>query len=336
MNNQTEFNSFSVIQFTWKWRKPLLIVTLLSGILAFTITLLFIKPMYRSTAIVFAPMFNSLMLENFDMKNDIRRYGEENETEQLLQILNSRDFKDTLVRHFNLIEYYDIDTTHRHWKSKLYKKLDNNIHIKRTQFGGIAISVYDVNPQHAAMLANAMVDKLDVFKNKIDQERSRAAGELLQRQIIEVNARLTTVNDSIQKLANEGLFVYDLQVERVIQQYATALGQGNMAGAQRIQKEIDKLAKWGPTSVVLREELIYLIRREAQLKSLLWNAEMNSSGIMPTKFVVEKAIPFEKKVYPKKSIITLLSAIGAFIVTFFVLLIVEKIKTDISRHKKDE
>jgi len=335
MNNQPDQTAFSVIQFAWKWRKLLLIITLLSGILAFAVTL-FIKPMYRSTAIVFAPMYNSLMVENFDMKNDIKRYGEEHETEQLLQILNSRDFKDTLVRQFNLIEHYGIDMRRKLWKSELYKALDNNIHIKRTQYGGISISVDDIDPQKAALIANAMVDKLDAFKNKIDRERSIAAAELLRSQMKEVNAKMIIVNDSIQKLANEGIFIYDLQVERVIQQYAAALGQGNVAGAQRIQKEIDKLTKWGPVSVILREELIYLIRRETQLKSLLWNAEMNANGLMPTKFVVEKAVPIEKKVYPKKSIIALLSAIGAFVATFFVLLIVEKIQTDISVHKKEE
>jgi uncharacterized protein involved in exopolysaccharide biosynthesis len=311
-----------------------LIVTLLAGILAFIFSL-FIQPMYRSTAIVFAPQFNSFLVDNFEFRTDVKRYGHEYETEQLLQILNSRDFKDTLVRQFNLIEHFGIDTMHRHWKSKLYKELDN-ITIKRTQFGGIAITVSDRSPQMAAALANAMVDNLDAFKNRIEQERAQAVCDLLQRQIDEVNAQMIIVNDSVQKLANEGIFIFDLQVDRVMQQYATALGQGNAAGAQRIRKEIDNIAKWGPTSVILREELIYLVRRETLLKSLLWNAQMNASELMPSKFVVERAIPIEKKVFPKKSIITLFSAIAAFIVTFFVLLIIEKIKTNLPTYKKDE
>jgi len=334
-DKQNEFNSFSVIQFAWKWRKPLLIITLLAGILAFCVTL-FIKPMYKSTAIVFAPQFNSFIIDNYDSKNDMRRYGEEHETEQLMQILNSRDFKDSLVRQFNLIEYYGLDTEKKYWKSDLYKELDNNIKIRRTQFGGIMISVFDINPHHAAVLANAIVDELDIFKNKIDNERTQAARDLLQRQINEVNEKMVKVNDSVQKLANEGIFIYDLQVERIMQQYAIALGQGNASGAQRLQKEIDKLSKWGPTSVVLREELIYLVRRETILKSLLWNAEMNLSGLMPAKFVVEKAIPMEKKVYPKKSLIAFLSAMGTFFVTFFVLLAIEKVKADIPMLKKEE
>jgi uncharacterized protein involved in exopolysaccharide biosynthesis len=57
---------------------------------------------------------------------------------------------------------------------------------------------------------------------------------------------------------------------------------------------------------------------------------------MPAKFVVEKAIPMEKKVYPKKSLISLFSAIGAFLVTFFALLAIEKIKAEIPTLKKSE
>jgi capsular polysaccharide biosynthesis protein len=335
MEQKNEFNSFSVIHFTWKWRKPLLIIALLSGVLAFIISV-FIKPIYQSTAIVFAPQYNSLLVDNVEIKSDVTRYGAEHETEQLLQILNSRELKDTLVCHFNLINHYRIDTLERYWKTKLYKELDNNINVKRTQWGGIVVSVRDQSPQFAAILANAMVDELDNFKNKIEHERAKATCDLLQSQINKVHAKMIIVNDSVQKLANEGLFIYDNQVDRVTQQYALAVGQGNMAGAQRLQKELDKIAKWGPTCVILREELIYLVRRETTLKSLFLNAEMNLNGLMPSKFVVEKAIPVEKKIYPKKLLIAFFSAIGAFLVTFFVLLSIEKIKAEVHIYKKKE
>ena len=330
MENQTEFNSFSVIKFSWKWRKPLIIITIAAGILAFFFSM-FIKPMYRSTAIIYAPLYNSFVVENLD----VRRYGHEHETEQLVQILNSRALKDSIATQFNLTQYYKIDTLDKHWRYYLYKEMDDNFDVKRTQYGAVSIAVRDKDPYHAAMLANAMLDIVDVFRNEIDREHTNAACKLLQNQIDDVHEKMVIINDSVQKLANEGIFIYDVQVERVIQQYAAALGQGNMAGVQRIQKEIDRIAKWGPTCVILREELIYLVRRETQLKTLLWNAEMNASGLIPAKHIIEKAVPIEKKIFPKKSMIAFFSAIGAFLVTFFALLIVENLK-EISLEKKDE
>jgi hypothetical protein len=287
--------------------------------------------MYRSTAIVYAPLYNSFVVENLD----VRRYGHEHETEQLVQILNSRDLMDSIAVQFNLTQYYGIDTLDKYWRFYLYKEMGDNFDVKRTQYGAVSITVRDKDPHHAAMLANAMLDKVDVFRNEMDREHAEAVCNLLQKQIDEVHAKMVIVNDSVQKLANEGIFIYDVQVERVIQQYATALGQGNTAGAQQKQKEIDRIAKWGPTCVVLREELIYLVRRETQLKTLLWNAEMNVSGLIPAKHVVEKAVPIEKKISPKKSMIAIFSAIGAFFVTFFALLIMEKLK-EFSLEKKDE
>ena len=329
MDNPTDFNSFSVIKFFWKWRKLLITITLISGILAFIFSL-FIQPMYKSTAIVYSTHYNSLLFINEDMSSDMQKYGKEEETEQLIQILQSREFVDTLVSQFNLIEYYGMDTLKKHWTSLLYKDLENNINIKRTQFGGISIAVKDRNPQFAATLANAIVDRLDFFKGKVEHERTQAVCELLQRQIDEVHEKMVIVNDSVQRLADEGIFIYDLQVERVMQQYATALREGNSAGAQRLQKEIAKIAKLGPSSVIMREQLIYLVRRETLLKSLLWNAEMNASGMLPSKFVVEKATPIDKKVYPKRMLIGIFSALGAFIITFFALLSYEKIKENLS------
>jgi hypothetical protein len=78
------------------------------------------------------------------------------------------------------------------------------------------------------------------------------------------------------------------------------------------------------------------VRRETQLKSLLWNAEMNASGLLPSKFVVEKATPIDKKVYPKKSLFGIFSAMGAFIITFFALLSFEKIKVNFSTANENE
>jgi len=330
MEQKNEFNSFSAVQFAWKWRKTLLIVAFTAGVLTFIVTC-FLKPTFRSTSIIYAPLSNM-----YYKGSDVKSYGHEHETEQLIQTLNSRDFKDTLNRIFNLTAYYKIDTTKKNWQSKLYKKMESNIGFKRTKYGSVVITVEDESPFQAALIANTIVDELDIFKNRIDQDRALAAYNLLQRQINKVHEKMLSINDSVQKLANEGLFIYDVQVNRVIQQYATALGNGNMAGAQRLQKEIERLIKWGPTCVILREELISLVRHESYLKTVIWDTEMNLLGMMPTKFVVEKAVPVDKKVFPKKSLISAFSALSAFIVTFFVLLIIEKIKAGIPLKKEEE
>ena len=68
----------------------------------------------------------------------------------------------------------------------------------------------------------------------------------------------------------------------------------------------------------------------------MMDAKMDMESNMPVKFVIEKAIPADKKAYPKKLIIMILSTLAAFVVTLFTLVIIENIQTDPERKKKNE
>jgi hypothetical protein len=65
---------------------------------------------------------------------------------------------------------------------------------------------------------------------------------------------------------------------------------------------------------------------------------MDMDGGMPVKFVIDNAIAHDKKAYPKRSVIMILSTLGAFILTLMTLLIINNIKEDTSipSHKKEE
>ena len=128
----------------------------------------------------------------------------------------------------------------------------------------------------------------------------------------------------------KGVFTYEFQSERFMQQYAIAIAQGNMAGVQRLQKEIDKLEKWGPVAFSLRQEQIMLSEHVAFLKTKLLSAKADLSGKMPVKFVIEKAIAPDKKSYPKKMIIAILSSFGAFFLLLISLLLFDRIKKEIN------
>jgi hypothetical protein len=118
-------------------------------------------------------------------------------------------------------------------------------------------------------------------------------------------------------------------VERVNQQHAIAIAQGNTAGVQRLQKELEKLEKWGPVAFALRQEHIYLSEQVATAKIRLMAAQMDLSGIMPVKFVIEKAVPTDKKSFPKKIIISIVATIGTFFLTLLTLLFIDKIREEI-------
>ena len=78
-NNQN-FNSFSLVQFVWKWRKTIILVCLVTAVLSLIVSFL-IKPKFKSTAVVYAPRTNSvakilLNEENYNERLDMKAYAE--------------------------------------------------------------------------------------------------------------------------------------------------------------------------------------------------------------------------------------------------------------------
>ena len=335
MDTKNNFDSFSLINYIWQWRKLFLIVCGAAGLLTiFFTSKIFISPQFTATTVIYAPRTNSLSKiftneNNINERLDIKAYAVEEETEQMMQILNSREIKDVLIERYDLINYYGIKTNKKAWKAKLYETVDGFIKIKRTQYGAITISASDWNPEQAAKIANDIASELDTIKNRIERERARAACKALEIQIKEAEGQRKIIEDSLDIIAKKGVFILDFQIERVMQQYAIALANGNMAGVQRLQKELEKLEKWGHTSNALRREQFYLSDQIGFMKVRLLNAQMDSYGTMPVKFVIEKAVAPDKKSYPKKLIFAIGTTIATFFLILIILLFIDKIKKEI-------
>ena len=328
-NNQ-QFNSFSLVQFMWQKRKTLILVCLVVAVVSLIASFL-VTPKFKSTAIVYAPRTNSvakilLNEESYNERLDMKAYADDEETEQMMEILNSREIKDILIDKFDLYNHYGLGEGVSYRQTKMYKYLKGNIEVKRTQYGAIAVSVIDKDPQVAADMANEILVLLDSVKNRIDHERTIASYNLLKRQLEIVDAEVQRIDDSVQVLMQNGVFDFKSQSERVMQQYATAVAQGNTAGMKRLEDELKKMATWGPRSLTLYEEQAYFREYQSVVKIKMMNAIVDMDTEIPVKFVIERAIPADKKTYPKKSLIVLLSTVSAFILAVLVLLTIDKIK----------
>ena len=325
-----QFNSFSLVQYIWQKRKTLILVCLVVAVVSLIASFL-VTPKFKSTAIVYAPRTNSvakilLNEESYNERLDMKAYADDEETEQMMEILNSREIKDILIDKFDLYNHYGLGEGVSYRQTKMYKYLKGNIEVKRTQYGAIAVSVIDKDPQIAADMANEILVLLDSVKNRIDHERTIASYNLLKRQLEIVDAEVQRIDDSVQVLMQNGVFDFKSQSERVMQQYATAVAQGNTAGMKRLEDELKKMATWGPRSLTLYEEQAYFREYQSVVKIKMMNAIVDMDTEIPVKFVIERAIPADKKSYPKKSLIVLLSTVSAFILAVLVLLTIDKIK----------
>ncbi len=331
-NNNNDFNGFSIVKFIWKKRILLAIVTVIAAILSVFASYL-IKPQFKSQAVIYAPRTNSLAKilmneQNYNERLDVKAYAIEEETEQMMQILSSRTLKDTIAARFNLPTYYGLDTNAASWRYKLYDYMNGFIDVKRTSFGAISVTVSDWDNHQAAHIANSIIDYLDTIKNNIERERAAASYKLLSEQYAKINEEIKRIDDTLSVLASNGVLMLDRQTERITQQYAIAVAQGNSGAVARLQKEIDKLAKWGPTVLTLQNEQFTFTKYQALCKQKMMDAEMDMKGGIPVKFVIDRAIAADKKSYPKKSVVVILSTLGAFFVTLLIALLVERIRKE--------
>lgn len=336
-----EFNSFNLIQFIWKWRIWFIISCLAAGILTY-VTCLLINPYFESTAIVYAPRTNSVSQilfptgDNYNERLDMKAYGIEEETEQMMQVLNSDDLRDIIVTKFDLMPHYGVDSTVSGWRYKLNKIYTSNVKINRTSYGAIAIKVIDVDANLAATIANEIVNQLDTLKNRIERQRAEAAYLLLQNQLVEINAEIDRTNDSLEMMMQLGVFDFERQSDRLMQQHAVAVAQGNAAAMKRLEEEMTKLATWGPKVENLREQLQHFREYQVLCKTQLMNAKIDMEGQIPVKFTLQKAQPGDKIVYPKKLVMTIVAVVSTFIILLIVLLIVDNIRRMPRAERKGE
>ena len=339
-NSRNEYNSFSLLRFVFSKWKIFLIVLVASAVLSFVCASL-IKPHYRATAVIFGPRTNAISKvlladETNNERLDIKAYAIEEETEQMMEILGSRDIKDAIIKKYNMLEHYDLDTTKKYWQTKLYKNMTNSLIIKRTKYGAISITFDDIDPVFACNITNDVLDLLDLTKRRIENERAAAAYAMLEKQLADVNAEIQRVDDTLQMIMEHGVFEFEGQSERVMQQYAIAVAQGNTAAVQRLSVELEKLATWGPRAHALQEVQFNFRKYQSLVKQKMMDTKADMENEIPTKFVVERAIVPDKKAYPKKSVVMTLSVIGSLIVTLIILLVVENLKGTPSLRREEE
>ena len=165
-----QFDSTNLLVFLLKWKKPLIIVSISAAIISAAISLI-IPEKFESTYVFFPAYSGSIskgiMTEDAGAKNDIVQFGEEEQAEQMLQILNSEWIRGNVVNKYGLYEHYELFEDIEYRDTKLVKMWEDNVSFKRTEFQSIEIRVLDTDAQMAADIANDVASLVDSAKNKM-------------------------------------------------------------------------------------------------------------------------------------------------------------------------
>jgi capsular polysaccharide biosynthesis protein len=333
-----DFDSSNLVVFLYKWRRPLLIVLIsaLAGSWFFSLPL-FITPKFQSTVIMFpasnSSISQSLLNEQPVKGQDITAFGEDDQAEQLLQILNSNKIRDRIVKQFNLMQHYGIDSTSELKFSRLFKEYDNNITFRRTEFMAVQISVYDKDAQMAADIANTIAALLDSTKNNMIRQRSVKGYQVVKAEYEAVKAEKDKIVDSLITLGKLGVNDVEYQSQVLNQQYAITIMNGNRTAQNALQKKLDVLGQYGGIYLALKNALEFKTEQLILLETKYKQAKVDAEENLPQKFVVSDAFKAEKKSYPIRWLIILVSTLASLFLAVIVIIVQEKISA-YNAHKK--
>lgn len=326
-NSNNEFDSSSLVLFIGRWFKPLLFISLAAAILSAVASLL-IKDQYSSEVILFPVSTNSisrsLLSDDAASGGDILEFGEEEQAEQLLQILHSDEIRETVIRKFHLLEHYEIDTTGRFPHTELNNRFLGNVRFERTEFMSVRIEVLDEVPQVAADIANEIASLSDSVRHRIHKDRALEAFRIVEKEYLGKVAEVKRVEDSLTFLRGLGVFDFQTQTQVLTEQRAQALIKGKKDVADDIDKTFQLLAKYGAKQVALSDRLYREYVRLSTLKKMYEQMGVDLKEELPFKFVVNRAVPAEKKKYPIRWLIVVISTISAFVLSVLVVAIMDK------------
>lgn len=325
-----EFESTSFLVFLHYWRKPLIIIplfALLASVIFSGPT--FITPKFKSTVILFPTSTNSiskaLLAVRSGEKQDVMQFGEDEQAEQLLQILNSNKIRDKIIDKYNLLDHYEIKPDAKYRITKLYRAYSNNISFRRTEYMAVKITVLDKNAQMAADIANDIASHLDSIKNAIQKERAIKAFKIVETEYFKQRAYMHYMEDSLTKLRILGVHDYESQAEMINRQLAIELARGNKSGIKALESKLDVLAKYGGPYVSIRDDLEFEKEQLSLVKAKYDEAKIDAVEVLPQKFVVDSAYKAEKKSYPVRWIIVFISVVSSFLLAVFVLAVFDSL-----------
>ncbi len=300
----------------WTNFRTLLIIAVLT-IIGSAIVALILPVYYESTTTIFpVKLAQAPVNETAFRRGNISDFGETGEAEQALEILNSNSLMERVVEKYNLYDHYKIPRNLPAAKSFVFKTYQGNVGIKRTKFNSIQITVKDQDAKMAADIANAIANYLDTLKYEIVLTR---ANELIKNLEFQRDKQQRLIDDlklDMDSLTNAGI-MSQFQRGYLLEAYAQATGQER----QQLKKLVDDNISLGEKFDVVERIYGYEIENLLLIKKYLVQTKADADVQFSQKFVVDKAEPADKKAYPVRWLIVMVSLISAMFISVALLLI---------------
>ncbi len=299
------------------WRqKRLLVVVALITLIASSVVSLFLTEYFKSTAVIFPARTNSLSLnESAVRRGNISDFGQEEEAEQLLQVINSEQLQELVIEQNDLYTHYEVDKEEKYARSKIRQIYNGYVTAKRTKYNSIDISVIDEDPLKAAQIANSISEYTDTVKNRMIQHRAKTSMAMIDKESKRLERVLKNLMEQLDSLQNLGV-MGDVERASLLEAYGNASGEV----ARHLKDQLELNRKLGDDYDRKKRESELIIEQMARFRNLR-NQFVADAGIdIPQKFEVDRAFPADKKAYPVRWLIVAGSIFSTLVFTLILLI----------------
>jgi len=363
-----ENESLEVLATLLKYKWIIIVFTLL-----FTIASVFIAldmdVQYKSTANVVPPSNSedgllggalsgiSSKLKDFGITK-VAGGSSSGQSYDLSVLMESRTVMDSMINRFNLIDAYKVKDNSQELTRKI---LRSNIEIVNYKEGNIEFSLWDTDPNKAALMANEYIRIVNTKAVEMTQNEAAANIKYLEKRIARTDEILEVLGDSLSFYSKKYQIYSPDDQASVYSEILSELTANVMKMETEYEISKNKLGENDPYTQILYNYVVEAKKKLQESKNkpgLIGNFSLNDVNkvgmeymrlyteyeanskmkifLMPTLektkldlvnnknylFVVDEAIPSEKKDRPKRSFIVLGTFFGAFILSIILVLFV--------------
>jgi uncharacterized protein involved in exopolysaccharide biosynthesis len=283
------FDTLKLLRFLYGHRRIILLASVLGFVVSVVITF-FIPPKFFSAGIVYPTASNVS-----ETVSENPQFGYEVHSDHLMQILESEVIRDSIVKRFNLVEYYELDTTRLDWRFKLDKHFVRDVQFFRSKYLSVVISARMRDPYLSAEIVNAIIDLVDGVRGNIFKANILTALTSLESEYATKNAYVNSLADSLATVQAAYLKNENPQTE-------VALAQLNR---------------------LLRYEQGQLL----SIKHSLEKAQNANMRPIPSVYVIDRAVPHLRKISPSYRTNALIGTGGMFLFAILLLIFRERFRT---------